>query len=111
MESDGRGRLFVTIVRSRNEVVRFLRRHPFLARLAEKVGYRPNLFRPNARPIVVVFNEYTGEIIDSFQGGTDELTSFSHAVPTEDGTLWLSSDGEDFVARLELPASYREPVQ
>lgn len=111
IRADGRGRIFVTMVGPRRPFQRFLNRNPWAVWILYKFGYRPPLSPWNSDAFVLVLDEATGDVIDSFQGGNEGLTSIANAVPTEDGYLWLASDGEPFIARLELPWSYRDAHQ
>lgn len=100
IQSDGQGRLYVAMVGPRRPIVRFMHRNPWAAWLLFKLGYRPALSPAGQGAYVLVIDEATGEIIDSYQGGSEALTSLANVVPGPDGDLWIASDGETFIARL-----------
>lgn len=100
IQSDGNGRLYVAIVGPRRPIVRFMHRNPWSAWLLFKLGYRPALSPVGQGAYVLVIDETSGEIIDSYQGGSDDFTSLANIVPVPNGDIWISSDGETYIARL-----------
>lgn len=110
MMSDGQGRLFVAIASPRRAHLRTLRQNPVLMWLAFKLGYRPALSPFGEGGFIIVIDEVTGEIIDSFQGGREQITSIANVIPDGNGTLWIASDGQTFIARMDLAEIYSQPT-
>lgn len=107
IRSDGRGHLFVAILGPRRPLVRFMHRNPWATWILFKLGYRPALSPAGEGAFVVVIDETSGEIVDSFQGGEDHVTSIANVIPRADGQLWLASDGETYLGWMDLPERFR----
>lgn len=108
--SDRMGRLFIALGAERSDWVRFLRRTSWLSSLLVKLGYNPALTPQSSRVSVLVVDERTGEILDSFQDHADSIQSLANVIPSGDGRMWLVGDGGSFVAEYDLPESYARPL-
>lgn len=107
--SDGHGRVFIGMRGPRREMIAFLHRNPFITRILSKFGFAPGVSAGQGGAFVLVLDENSGETLNSFHDGANRLISIANVVPDGQGTLWITGNIENVVARFELPDGYDQP--
>lgn len=108
--SDGMCRLFIATTGPRRAFTRLLRRSPFWTKMLMKLGWTTPLVPSNGKGMILVVDERSGEILDSFQSQDGSVRSIANIVLTGEGGLWFTSDTERSLAYLDLPPEYDQPL-
>ena len=108
--SDGMCRLFIATTGPRRGFTRLLRRSPFWTKMLMKLGWTTPLVPAEGRGMILVVDERSGEILDSFQSQDGTVKSIANIVLTGAGGLWFTSDTERSLAYLDLPPDYDRPL-